>query len=255
MVAKYRSIFLLVCFWSTAWALQAQQGGLERNGIRLTPVTDSPLFQDAALKQVAPDKNSRQAINAVRFEYELKNYELTTQTADAAHKHCNNSAQGQHIHLILNNEPYLAKYQTDFTEKLKDGHYVALAFLSRSYHESLKHKKAYQLSQFTVGNGEYRTVDLKKPLLFYSRPKGEYEGEDTKRVLLDFYLVNCKLSPHGYKVKATINGTEFMITDWQAFLMEGLPLGENTIRLELLDKHNRPVPGPYNDVTRRVTLK
>lgn len=249
-----KNLLIAILFLSGINAF-GQSNAQEKGGIKLTPVTDSPLFPESSLKQVSPEDNSVLSINAVRFKYEVKNFELTIQTTDAQDKHCSNSAKGQHIHLILNNEPYLAKYESDFTETLKDGHYVALSFLSRSYHESLKHKKAYSINQFTVGNQTYPKVDLKKPLLFYSRPKAEYVGDDAKKVLLDFYLVNVKLSPNGYKVKATINGTEFIITDWQAYAMEGLPLGENTIKLELLDKTGAPVKSAYNSSERKITLK
>ncbi len=235
----------------------AQKITMEKNGIKLTPVTDSPLFPEASLKMTSPQQGVSLDSGTVRFLYELKNYTLTDQTTDAAHKHCSNSAQGQHIHVILNNAPYLAKYTTDFTEPLKEGNYVVLSFLSRSYHESLKHKNAYDLRQFRVGKPSVlsKEADLTKPLLFYSRPKGEYAGEDTKKILLDFFLVNCDLSAKEYKVKATINGAEFILTKWQAYAMEGLPMGENSIQLELLDKNNKSVDNPFNPVTRKIVLK
>ena len=56
-----------------------------------------------------------------------------------------------------------------------------------------------------MGDGKESTVDLTTPHMFYSRPKGEYKGSDTKRVILDFYLANTLLSLEGNKVKATIN--------------------------------------------------
>jgi hypothetical protein len=247
-------IIALVIFSSAI--IVAQSVVVEKNGIKLTSVKDSPLFKDAALVQLEPTFGTKLDTLGVKFSYSVKNYQLTSQTNDAPNKHCSNSAKGQHIHLILNNEPYLAKYETSFTEKLKPGNYVALSFLSRSYHESLKHKKAYQLTQFTVGpkmEGSY--VDLKTPMLFYSRPKGEYVGEDAKKVLLDFYLVNSSLSEKGYRIKATINGIEFILTEWITYAMEGLPIGENKIELELIDKNGKFVDGPFNKVSRIITLK
>ena len=251
---KKHLIVLILSLYSLC--LIGQSSNIEKNGIKLTPVKDSPLFKGSSLKLNAPKNGQVQDSLIVAFSYTLENYQLTSQTADATTKHCSNSAKGQHIHLILNNEPYLAKYEADFSENLKAGNYVALSFLSRSYHESLKHKSAYQLTQFTIGEKiEKDQVDLKKPMLFYSRPKGEYIGEDTKKILLDFYIVNCSLSVKGYKVKATINGTEFIITDWAAYAMEGLPLGENTVSLELIDKDNKTVICGFNKVTRKITLK
>jgi hypothetical protein len=169
-------------------------------------------------------------------------------------KQCANSAKGQHIHLILNNEPYIALYETNHEEELEEGNYVALSFLSRSYHESLKHPSAYVLRQFTVGDAEAEEVDLTAEHMFYSRPKGEYTGADTENVMLDFYLVNTELAADGNKVRATVNGEEFMIDNWQPYVLNGLPMGENTIQLELLDNDGNVIPGPFNTVERTITL-
>jgi len=225
--------------------------------ITLTPLEDSPGFADAILELSTPAENAVLKDNKVTFNYEIKNYKLSEKTTEGScAMNCANSGKGQHIHLILNNAPYQAKYDTKFVDTLEDGHYVALSFLSRSYHESIKHYEAYDLRQFTVGKAKVEKVDLTKPLMFYSRPKGEYVGADTKKILLDFYLVNTQLSEGGNQVKVTINGSkEFIVTKWIGYIMEGLPMGENTIKLELLDKDGNPIPGPYNVVERKFTLK
>ena len=227
---------------------------MERNGIKLTPVEDSPDFPKAKLTLKSPNRKTIQP-GVTNVIFDVENYELGNQTQDAEDKLCANSAKGQHIHWILNNEPYTAHYTEAFEKEFKDGHYVALAFLSRSYHESLKHKEAYQLTQFTVGQGRPFAQDLSKEHLFYSRPKGTYIGErNIEKVMLDFYLVNADLAPNSYRVRATINGTTFVLTDWVPYMMEGLGEGEHTVKLELLDKDGRFVPGPYNSVTRKFTL-
>lgn len=228
---------------------------LMSGSLKLYPLTDSPLFQDAIINLNTPSEGAVIKNNLVEFNYEIKNYELTKPTTTGCcATSCANSSKGQHIHLILNNEPYLAKYSTSFSDSLKDGHYVALSFLSRSYHESIKHYDTYDLRQFTVGAGEEKKVDLTKPLLFYSRPKGEYKGAETQKVLLDFYAVNAHLAPSEYKVRATINGVAFMITTWKAYLMEGLPLGENKVKIELLDKDGNLVNSEFNSTERTFTL-
>jgi hypothetical protein len=224
--------------------------------ITLTPAEPSTAFPNAAISNYKFSNNG----DSVKFEYELKNYILGSQTADASSKVCANSAKGQHIHLILNNMPYEAWYIPSFKKKLSDGHYVALSFLSRSYHESIKTKDAYVLKQFNIGKNAYTeegNIDLKKPLLFYSRPKGEYVGNDTKKVLLDFYLVNTNLNKNGNKVKATINGKEFIIDEWKPFYIEGLPMGESIVKLELLDKNNKPLGQNkmFQAIERKIVLK
>ena len=233
----------------------AQEMQQEEGKITLTPLIDSPKYPDATLAMNSPAADATVPAGNVNFDFSVAGYELGVQTADAAEKGMANSGKGQHIHLILNNGPYSAHYEPTFGKELEDGHYVALAFLSRSYHESVKNPAAGVVSQFVVGDGEHTMVDLEAPHMFYSRPKGEYVGADTKKVLLDFYLLNCDLSEGGYSVKATINGQEFTITDWVPHVMEGLTIGENTIKLELFDAEGNSVSSPFNPVERKVMLK
>lgn len=96
--------------------------------------------------------------------------------------------------------------------------------------------------------------ELKTPTLIYSRPKGTYLGNDTENLLLDFFVLNTTLSENGTKVKATINNEEFMITEWAPHIVKGLPMGKVTIQLELVDAQGNLIPGPFNKVTRTVTL-
>lgn len=222
--------------------------------LSLTPFTASEDLLDAKLQWNEPAGDVSNA-GDTQFGFDVTNYELGVPTNGSENLGIAESGKGQHIHLILNNEPYFAIYEPNWSTSLEDGDYVAIAFLSRSYHESVKNPDAFAVKHFTVGSGEAGNVDLNAPHLFYSRPKGEYAGEDTKKVLLDFYLVNTDLSAEGNKVRATINGETFMIDVWQPYLIEGMPMGENTIKLELLDKDDNPVPGPFNQVTRTVTLK
>lgn len=226
-----------------------------QSSISLTPVKDSPVFENAMLEMNTPGESEKVDEGAVGFAYDVKNYELSVQTADADIKMCANSAEGQHIHLILNNEPYTAHYTAEFERDLEAGHYVALSFLSRSYHESVKNPEAYVLRQFSVGDAQGTPVDLTQPHMFYSRPKGSYTGKDTEKILLDFYLVNADLSEGGYQVRATINGEEFMINTWEPKFINGLPMGTNTIKLEFLDAQGNLVDSPYNPVERTITLE
>jgi len=223
-------------------------------GITLKEKTESSEYPDAQLSMISPDGNMASG-EATHFEFSVRNYELQTQSPDAEFQMCANSGKGQHIHLILNNAPYLARYDTSFDEQLEDGAYVCLAFLSRSYHESIKNGTAHVLSTFSVGDTIPPAFNMDAPHLFYSRPKGTYTGKDTKKVLLDFFLVNCDLSEDGYQLKVTIDGNDFTLTKWTPYWMEGLPMGENTIRLELLDADGNTVASPFNPVERSFTLE
>ena len=224
--------------------------------LTVKPLLDSPKFPGAALSLPSLEEGATLPAGEVAFAFDVTDYALGEQTADAGANGLANSADGQHIHLILNNDPYSAHYEASFSKELEDGHYVALAFLSRSYHESVKNPEAAVLTQFFVGEeGGEEKIDLAAPHLFYSRPKGTYKGADTEKLMLDFYLANTEISADGNKVRATINGQEFVFTDWVPYVIEGLPLGEVEIRLELIDAEGNTIPGPFNDVTRTVTLE
>ena len=246
-------------------ALGAQNAGStvsgmaqSKGGITLTPYDDSPKFPTSGLRLNSPVDGSTVPSGPVAFSYELTNFQLTRMTDSDHAMQMANSMKGQHIHLIVDDQPYTAHYDPKFSEPIADGQHVILSFLSRSYHESLKHLGAYDLRTITVGTPAAGTeplrFDLKAPTLFYSRPKDTYSGKDAQKIMLDFYLVNTTLAPDGNKVRATINGTEFMLDNWLPYMMEGLPAGQATIKLELLDGSGNLIPGPYNSVTRTITV-
>ncbi|ALW84244.1 hypothetical protein AUC43_03515 [Hymenobacter sedentarius] len=230
---------------------------MESNGIRLTPFNDSPKFPEAQMQLRAPLAGSSVPSGEVAFDYLITNFQLTKMSGGPHMAQMANSMKGQHIHNIVDNEPYTAHYETKFKKAIPDGQHAILSFLSRSYHESLKHRGAYDLRIINVGNGTppaTPVIDVKAPNLFYSRPKDTYAGADAKRIMLDFYLVNTTLEPGGNRVRATINGSEFMLDHWVPYQMEGLPAGENTVKLELVDSSGTLIPGPYNSVTRKFTV-
>lgn len=226
-------------------------GVMQKNGLTLTPKSDSPAFANAKLSLNKPSGDSAEA-GKVAFEFDVQNFNLGAQTPNPGE--LANSDSGQHIHLIVNNSPYSAHYESSFESELQSGRNVILAFLSRSYHESVKADGAFVLTQLNVGEGESEPADLSAPHLFYSRPKGTYENFSGK-LLLDFYLANTQISADGNKVVATINGTSFTLTEWKPYVIEGLEKGEVQIDLELVDANGKTVPGPFNKVSRTVTLK
>lgn len=232
---------------------------LENKGITLTEVLGSPEFPDSKLVMNTPKINDTLEIGPVSFNWSIigGKYTLGMQSTDAETKECANSGKGQHIHVILNNEPYEASYDTAYTTKaeLKAGNHVALTFISRSYHESLKHKDAYAITQFKVGEEEMDEADLTAPHMFYSRPKGTYQADNAAKVMLDFYLVNTAISEGGNYVHVALNDSiEFNLTKWSPYFIEGLPMGDNKVQLQLMDKDGNVIPGPYNVVEREFSL-
>ena len=67
--------------------------------------------------------------------------------------------------------------------------------------------------------------------------------------------VNTNISPDGNKVRATIQDTEFIIDEWAPYYIEGLPKGEITVKLELIDSNGNLIDTPFNPSTRTVMLE
>lgn len=216
----------------------------------LTPFSPSKSFQDAEIKGMS---YSNAKFN---FDVAAGDYVLGEQTDDAEAKMCANSGKGQHIHLIVDNAPYAAKYTNEFDYEIEDGEHYMLAFLSRSYHESIKTEKAHVAKKITVkDNGITEAAPIMESMLFYSRPKGTYSGKkDTEKVMLDFYPINANIGTT-QKIIATINDEEHEITKWQPYYITGLPLGENTVSLALVDMDGNKIDAPHNPVTRKFTLR
>lgn len=226
--------------------------------IKIAPVEQSPAFPDAqlAIKNVSTEMLGTDSVK-VTIDYDVKNYELKKQTDAAVAGACNNSKDGQHIHFILNNKPYTALYKPthSFNLPINSEHYV-MSFLSRSYHESLKNKEAGVLLHFKVDEkGKYQELAKPStPMIFYSRPKGDYVGKDTENVLLDFYVYNTILAADGNKVKATINGNAFVIDNWVPHFIHNAPMGSMKVKLELIDKDGNNIGGDNTTIDRDVTL-
>ena len=214
--------------------------------ITITKLEGSPDYDNSKLTL-----DSLSVDDKYMFSFGVENYDLGIQTLNKFKFNLANSDKGQHIHLIVNNDPYSAHYSENFEKKLDEENNVILAFLSRSYHESVKNPNAFIFKQI----GEDDKIDMTKEFLFYSRPKGVYSGKDTERLLLDFYLVNTNISPNGNKVRATIQNSEFIIDEWAPFYIEGLPKGEISIKLELLNSNGDLIDSPFNPSIRNITLK
>ena len=220
------------------------------NSYTLTPFTESTPYPDANMTSMTYEGNK------FSFGVEGDNYELGAQTPDAPQKMCANSAEGQHIHLIIDNGPYAAKYVAEFDHEVADGEHYLLAFLSRSYHESIKTDQAHTAKKITVAGGAISAEeDITDPMLFYSRPKGSYVGKaNTDKVMLDFYLKNVALGAD-YKVKVEINDEwETTVDTWQPYYIEGLPMGDNKVKLTLTDAEGNAVDTPMNPVERLFKL-
>lgn len=262
------SIALLAVFAASCNNTTSSNESTKNDSPNATPITlkevpASPEYADAQLS-ITSMKATPVGTDSTKisFNFGVKNYELMAQTADASGKECSNSDKGQHIHFILDNKPYAALYEPKHEVTVANNtEHELLCFLSRSYHESVKSAGAMTFTHFKVTDkGMLEKMETPKtPMLFYSRPKGDYLAKDTSNVLLDFYPVNAALGAD-YKVKAEIknetNGktASFTINNWKANFLEGLGTGTITVNLILEDKNGSPVAGDYGSVSRTIHL-
>jgi hypothetical protein len=181
---------------------------------------------------------------------------------------------GQHVHVILDDEPYLAVYDVSKpvqVEVKSTGTHVVRAFPSAGpadakgakWHESRKNAGAFAWVRFHVKEkgGPLADFDGKRPLLTYSRPKGEYklDGQDKALefpLLVDFYLSNVALEPRGYRVRMTFDGGKPEVySEWKPQVVPGeVGVGDHTVLLELIDRDDNVVEGPFNRTERKIKV-
>lgn len=191
------------------------------------------------------------------------------------------TGMGNHIHVILDNQPYEAYYELDQPFELRnvaEGKHTLRVFASRPWHESYKNEGCFQMVEFTCkttnanaaaspspareGKDMAATnaghVDPMKPLLTYSRPKGEYKGDDADPIMIDFWLLNAKLQGDGgqYRVRYSVDGGEAKFIDkWEPIWLSGWTSGKHTVKLELVDKDGNTIDnGGYNSTSREITV-
>ena len=225
----------------------------EANAIELEPLKNITLEEDALLSMNYPGEFQTMDTGEQRFSYETVNFKLGEATIFRDYS-LKNTDLGKHIALILNNEQILHEKSPEFTVHLEPGHYVALSFLARSNYESLKGSEAYVIRQFYAGKTVTPQLDLNGPNLFYYAPSGKFSGRDCEEILLDFFIINCSLSPDSYRVRVIINDSDFIISEWMPYVIRNLPDGESTIALELIGPDGVRVGSPFNSTTRKISL-
>ncbi|PZO50859.1 MAG: hypothetical protein DCF14_10750 [Phormidesmis priestleyi] len=171
---------------------------------------------------------------------------------------------GPHLHLFLDNQPYQAVYDVSQPIVLKDlapGTHTLRAFASRPWHESFKNEGSFAQTTFHIFT---KTPDNNpspdQPLLTYSRPQGVYGAEP---IMLDFFLTNAPLhlvaqeddqdDVADWRIKVTVNGSEFVLDRWQPLYLKGFNLGKNWVQLEYIDEQGNPIQNVYNNVARSFT--
>ncbi len=227
--------------------------------VTIVPGERAPAIPDAHLVVTSPGPDEVVASDSVLVSVDLQGFELGAPTAGEQSKDIAYSMDGQHIHVIIDNKPYMAMFRRDSFSVgvLSPGVHAIRAVLGRSWHECVKEPGAFVAHDFYVGKKTDSTLITEgQPLLTYSRPKGIYTGSDANRILLDFYVSNAQLGPDAYKVIASIDGQVIdTLTQWIPYYIENLPAGEHTVALQLIDPEGNKVPGPFNLTERKITVE
>jgi len=231
-------------------------------------VERSPRIPFARANITFPGQDELLEDDDVFIVIEVDNFQLGVQTNTLRAKELSNSPKGQHVHLIVDNKPYIAVYEQDHpvnVGKLGPGTHTVVAFPSRSYHESVKSPTAFDIKNFDiVSPGGSNVVNRDTPSIIYSRPKGTYKGVDAKEIMLDFYLNDVELSPDGNFARYSISKINSAgdsndvytidIHEWEPSFISGLSSGVYTVTLELLDSTGNLVPGAWNNTTREIEV-
>lgn len=144
------------------------------------------------------------------------------------------------IAFIANNFGISHHQKTKITKEFIYGNNVFVAFLTNNKGISIKANKAKVLKNILIDDESL--FNMSQPHLFYYLPQASVQ-----QAILDFYLVNTAIAKKGNKVKATINGTIFLIDKWAAYQITGLKKKNNTIRIQLIDKNGKLIQGAFND--------
>jgi len=201
-----------------------------------------------SLSIVSPAMGETVAGPSVAISFDLQNYEVYFDST---------TGMGQHIHVILDNQPYIPHYSTEpyIFEFLEPGTHTVRAFPSREWHESVKDPGAFAMVTFNIDEADgMNAPDPEAPLLTYSRPKGEYSGEMAKKILIDYWVKNCELAVDDHRVRLRIDGhaQEFIL--WEPYWVEDLGPGEHVLKLQLIGPDGAPVDGPFNSTERTITV-
>ncbi|WP_420422651.1 hypothetical protein [Simkania sp.] len=136
--------------------LSCSLGFAKDKELRVVPVTSSPESNTIVLRLIFPRPYENKRKNPVNVQMRIEGFPLGTMTQNDRAGQIFNDPEGQSIHVIIDNEPYLAFHQAvedsfdenrEFYDKimsfaipfnLKPGQHVIRAFPARSYGESLK---------------------------------------------------------------------------------------------------------------------
>jgi len=183
--------------------------------------------------------------DAGELKYIVMGATLGTKTAGAEQTGLQVSGNGLYLHIVLNDSIHFMESNRLIPKVIADGTYNMTAFVSRSWHESVKNGKAFVARKIDIKSGRtVRSFPLDESMLIYGVPIGTYIGKEVEKVLLDFYLYNTSIGQGGNRVRVLIDGKhEFFVDKWQAYYIQGLGLGNHSVEMELQNSMGQRIYG------------
>lgn len=269
---KFALVF--TCLTSLVFGIE-KIGVVPIEDIRVVPVDPTPESNTIVTKIIFPRPYENKRKTPVNVQLRIEGFPLGVITQDDRAKELYNDSEGQTIHAIIDNHPYLdfnQAFEDSFDESqdyysrmlsfyipftLSPGQHIIRIFPVRSYGESLKGDGAFAATVFYFQDpkkSDALNVDLKEPYLTYNEPQGNYPFSEP--ILLDFLLSNCELSIVGFKVRLSIDGKVIkMLTKNVPYYLYDLAPGKHTVKLELFDENNEIVPGYFNVTEREIEIE
>ena len=204
-------------------------------------------FDEASLGlQVRPDQEDLTA----RFDFNVTRFTLKSQTRMPGTGTVPTPGWPAHPLHPGNNAPIWPSTEASFDEAVKPGEMSSLPFCPAPITKASE-RGAFVVTEFMMkGDGGVPEFDLTcttTPPLFYSRPKGDYVGEDGRRSCWTFFpgerrtergWASCACHHRWSPCDPHALGALFHRRAWAR---------EHTVRLESIDAQGALVPGPFND--------
>lgn len=244
--------------------------------VNIMAVSKTPLSENTKIEILNPQNLEVENGSSIQMKVRVSNYPLGEDSNFPRAKEVYNWDIGQSIRISVDNKPFFAKitpqisssndkdiyfqktYQFELPFFITEGKHIIRAYLVRSYGESLKSKNTFDVVSFYYKHKKelHEDIDLSKPYLTVNEPADDQIYDDDKPILLDFYLKNCNLSQNGYKVKIIIDDALMTFLEkWTPYYILGLRKGNHTINLQLVDANKEAVPGLFNDITTKFSIK
>lgn len=262
--------------WIFGWFLLGWTLLFGANEVTVSPVASSPEANTVVTRIIFPRPYENKRKTPINVQLRIEGFPLGVMTQNDRAKEIYDDPEGQAIHVIIDNHPYLIynqSFEDSFDENreyydkilsfpipftLKPGQHVIRAFPARSYGESLKGRGPFAAQVFYFQDrkkADTLNIDLQKPYLTYNEPQGRYPAGTGDPILVDFLLSNCNLSTDGFKVRLSVDSQVIQVlTESAPYYMYGLSPGKHTVKMELLDKNNQIVPGFFNVTEREIDI-